>query len=897
MKKIYLFILLFSIIFLFPSKIYANQVLLKDLNNPIEINQEFENWNEISQRQPFVLYESGIFKLWYASYNGVKFRIVYGESSDLKLINTKKLININYDETYDFHDPSILKIGNKYELYFAVSKNESSYKILKAVSDDGINFVDPPTEVLSPGTFWDNYAVSSPNVFYENSKYYLLFSGWNGSEWKLGLAISENGTEWKKCDNNPIVPYASGPTVIKQGNKYVIYYHSHDASNISSIETTDQLSCTSNWVNNQLVLPRDKEYDTKLITDPALLEMNNTIYLLYSGLSNLNKWTLNIATEQSNQDNKYIILIPGFMTSWSRNSLIYNQQMSIYDWKILDFIKEYNGIIQTIENAGYKKDEKLFVFAYDWRKPIEISTEDLRTYLDEKIFAVNNNAQVFIVGHSFGGLIGRIYSQKYPQNVTKVITVGSPHKGTAQVYKAVQAGDIDGSNGLLNYAQNIVINLNRDLLKSDKEIVNTLFPSLIDIYPNYSFLYDMNNILFDINSLKVKNNTLKKYDDISNIKDKLYSLYSDSYTALFGYITDKQSDLNYLLENYVDGEPIEPKYTSGDKNLTSLSTNIGSNSIKIAGDHEEIIYKKGSIKKILELLEVNIDENNIIEGSKTVLNPSIILFIKSPAQIEVEFNNNIYKEENGLIFIENASSGNYNLKVKGLANGQYTVLVGLFDENSSSRWVSFKGTIDKPDPTAQVDTYQISFNRKENIEYPINKDNILYMFTALIDNLESLKIYVGPKIINSIIDKIQTAKTYYINKQFSKLNDLLKEIHNDTIQLRNTQNINVRNKTLEIVRLIEQTYSRALKNEITINKTLLIEKKDKLKNSKKTIKNLLNQASTSGIDISLQLNSFDAASKKLKKAVKAIKNENFVRAKILLISVQRLFKEIRREFR
>src|SRR3989344_3584611 len=123
MKKIYLFILLFSIIFLFPSKIYANQVLLKDLNNPIEINQEFENWNEISQRQPSVLYESGVYKIWYASYNGVKFRIVYGESSDLKLINTKKLININYDETYDFHDPSILKIGNKYELYFAISKN------------------------------------------------------------------------------------------------------------------------------------------------------------------------------------------------------------------------------------------------------------------------------------------------------------------------------------------------------------------------------------------------------------------------------------------------------------------------------------------------------------------------------------------------------------------------------------------------------------------------------------------------------------------------------------------------------------------------------------------------------------------------------------------------------
>ncbi len=88
-----------------------------------------------------------------------------------------------------------------------------------------------------------------------------------------------------------------------------------------------------------------------------------------------------------------------------------------------------------------------------------------------------------------------------------------------------------------------------------------------------------------------------------------------------------------------------------------------------------------------------------------------------------------------------------------------------------------------------------------------------------------------------------------------------------------------------------------MKNEIKINKTAIVQKKDKLKNDKKTIKNLLNQAINGGIDIDIQLNSFNAAGKKLKKAVKAIKNENFVRAKIVLVTVQRLFKEIRREFR
>src|SRR3990167_5890322 len=144
MKKIGIYIIFGLLLIIRPIQVSAEFTLTKDPNNPIEINQQYEGWNDAAQRQPSILFESNIFRIWYASYNGAHFRIVYGESSDLKTINTKSLININYDESYDIHDPSILKINNKYELYFAVSKNETNYKILKAVSNDGINFVEEP---------------------------------------------------------------------------------------------------------------------------------------------------------------------------------------------------------------------------------------------------------------------------------------------------------------------------------------------------------------------------------------------------------------------------------------------------------------------------------------------------------------------------------------------------------------------------------------------------------------------------------------------------------------------------------------------------------------------------------------------------------------------------------
>ena len=891
MKKIYFYILFFLFILLTPIKVLADNELIKDVDNPIEILSEVENWNEIAQRQPTILFESNIFKIWYASYNGTNFRIIYGESSDLKTINSKKIININYDQSYDFHDPSIIKINNKYELYFAVSKNETNYKILKTVSDDGLNFENVPVEILNTSLPWNNKAVSAPFVFYENNKYYLFYTGWNGSEWKIGLSIANNGTDWIDCTNNPIIPNGSGPILNKQQDKYVLLFHSSNASNIESVETSDSLSCLSNWANRKLVLTRDKEYDSKLITDPNIIDLNNKTYLIYSGLSMANKWTLNIAKNQDQSLSKYIVFIPGFMTSWNKNGLIYNLNTSIYDWKILDFVKEYDGLLNTLKNENYMLDDNLFVFAYDWRKPLEELTEDLNIYLNEKILNINSNSEINIIGHSYGGLIGRIYTQKYPNNISKVISVGSPHKGTAQVYKAVQSGDVDSPNNFLNFAQNIVINLNRDLYKSDKEIVSTLFPSLLDIYPIYSFLYDEKNNLIDVNSLKIKNNTLKKYEDFSSISAKLFTFYSDSYEALFGYKIKKQSNLNNLFANYLDGEPIEPKYRSGDKNLVEISTNIGQNSAKITGDHEEIIYKKNSIKKILEKLQINVEDSQIIEGAKTVLNPSMIFLIKSPAEMEVNIGNKIYKEKDGVLFISNAITGTYTLKVKGLKFGKYTVLVGLFDKNANSYWLSFNGSIGQLTPTPQVDTYKIDFSSEGNIINPKIKNDYSYLFADLIQKIEILKEYIDPRMINLILAKINSARSYYSNKELIKLDNILFEIYDNTTQLRTTGKINIKNNIVEILKLIKKTYIKILKKEMQIKEKKLVINDNKFKNYEKSVKILSNQLKNKSNEIDLQ----KAVAKKLDNIVKVVKKKYVVNVKKLSIKVNNFFKNLKRK--
>ncbi|MFH1827488.1 MAG: alpha/beta fold hydrolase [bacterium] len=706
---LYLIFLLF-IALAVPININASDNLIKNENNPIKFSSEGLGFNEIGQRQSSLLFENDVYKLWYASISmDQKFKIAYAESDNLFNFKTKEIIDLNYDQEYDFHDPQVLKINDKYVLFFAVSKNGTDYKILRAESIDGINF-GIITEIINSDKTWEQKAVSAPTVIFENSKYYLFYTGWYGSKWQIGLAISDDSVSWTKCDNNPIVTSASGPHIFKEPDKYKLHFHDSSASKLSFVETSDSLSCSSNWQNRQDVLFKDQSYDFKAITDPSLININNVTYLIYSGLSESLNWTLNIAnTDIPIIKEKFVVLIPGFMTSWNHNAMVYNDQSLYSDWQILDFIKEYSGIIKTFENIGFKKNEKIFIFAYDWRKSVENLQEDLNNFINKKIYSVNQNPDIFIIGHSFGGLIGRIYLQNNPDKISKLLTVGSPHKGTAQVYKALEAGVIEQSNELLTLSQNLIINLNKDLTQSDRDVVTTLFPSLLDIFPVYDFLKDSNGLLIDYKNLNIKNTLLNKYEDITLISDKLLSLYSDSEQSLFGFNVTEPNQIEKLFSYYPDGYPLEKIYDVGDKNLLALSTNVGNNSYKINGDHEELIYKKNSIKKIFDLLNFNYKDEDIVEGEKTIVNPSLIFIMKSPATIEASFNDKVYFENNGLIFIPNATSGKYKLKAQGKDYGKYTILIGQISQNNEI-WENIFGEILENPPTNQIDYFEIDFN-------------------------------------------------------------------------------------------------------------------------------------------------------------------------------------------
>jgi hypothetical protein len=107
------------------------------------------------------------------------------------------------------------------------------------------------------------------------------------------------------------------------------------------------------------------------------------------------------------------------------------------------------------------------------------------------------------------------------------------------------------------------------------------------------------------------------------------------------------------------------------------------------------------------LLDIQFEYSQIVEGKGTIIDTSVIFMIKSPASISVEFNNDIYNEEDGIIFIPDAKSGNYNLKVLGTDQGEYEVVVGQISEKGDL-WESINGETN----ISQIDDYNILYNDK-----------------------------------------------------------------------------------------------------------------------------------------------------------------------------------------
>jgi len=701
-QRVGFFLAVFFISCLFSFPVYAFNDFLKYDHNPLNFNH---SWQEAVSFQSFVLKENNSFKIWYAANINNKYDIVYGQSNNGLDWQITNILNIDSDR--DNHDPTVLKENNKYLIYFASSKNDTDYKISFVESDNGIDInQNSLTNIILPTENWETKGVSAPFVYKEGDDYLLFYSGWK-KHWSTGLAQSNDGVNWQKCPQNPIVDSADGPSLLKYKDTYYLFFHSDKG--IETVETDQLPSCSTDWTNRQTVLKRGPEkYDTNHMISPDLVINNGKLMMYYAGLGTDNRWTINLAEAAIEPDRYPLIIIPGLFASWNKEAILHNNQVNYADWKLLSFIKEYNGLMTSLDNLGWQRNKDYYLFPYDWRKSISDSANDLKSFING-----HSLSKVDIIGHSLGGLVGRIYTQDNKATVNKLITVGSPHQGAIQVYKPLEAGEIDRENNLIWLAEKVVLILNKDLLANDKETIKKMFPVALDLFPTFNFLVDDQGKKYDVNQMAITNPLLPSYNaKINEISGTLTTIFGEKENddTPGNYVVTDPTPLDDIFGDYIDGRPIQTINGKGDSTVLSSSATYSSiNSVKLPFDHRGIIYKSDSIEKIFDLLGINYQSSLIVEGRPTEINPSLLFFIKSPATMKVQLGNSTYDEEEGMILIDNAPSGNYQLTLTGTAMGKYTLYIGQISDQNDL-WEKTSGKIER---VAQIKNYTIPFNSNQ----------------------------------------------------------------------------------------------------------------------------------------------------------------------------------------
>jgi len=709
--------------FLLLITLVKNEVLAADnweyyQANPI-LSPSADSWDSRSVSVPSVIFDQDRFKMWYqGQQTDFLWSIGIAESSDgllwIKNFSYPLISRDNdiFGNEMDIGQPSVVK-NDLYRMWYT-SYTGANYFIRYATSIDGINWQKYPGYVMSGTHAWENRGVTNPYVIFKDNQYWMWYQAWGNGDWKIGLAQSSDGINWQKYPNNPLnlpsIGSEGGPGVIFWKNEFHMWYTTFYYANprlVYHVISSDGI----NWycqTNCEAFTTDNFNFNSVANYTPRPLLKDNNLYLYFAGSDGI---TTQIGLYRLINNKEPIVILPGFFASWNKQALIYNQSVAQSEWKLFSGVKEYNGLISTLKNLGYSENQDYFIFPYDWRKSLDQTTHDLDFFLYQKIWNQKPQQKINLIGHSLGGLLARLWLQKYANNsINKLITLGSPHQGVVQAYKPLAAGELDRENTLMWLAEKLILLLNKSAIESDKTTITNKFPILFDLLPTFNYLKDINNNEIWVNNLSLQNNLLNAYADLTTIIPFLYAFYGEKQLTPSGYKIGDRSITDLLFNYYPDGRPLETYQEIGDGTVLEKSAKAGINNLQFYLDHSELITDRNAIKKILDLLTIPYQASQITTGEKTILSPSLIFLLKSPINLSVQYLNQEFKEQDeGIIFLENAQSGDYQLNIQGNDWGKYEVDIFQIAQNNEL-FEKVEGEITAAIPQSQIDKINFTFN-------------------------------------------------------------------------------------------------------------------------------------------------------------------------------------------
>ncbi len=183
-------------------------------NNPI-LSTTNSYWDIYGPNQPKVLYDEGIYHMWFGNLvNGGGSYVGYAYSYDGKSWIRKvsyPVLTPGSNDKWDYGragvGPVIKKDGEFVMYYNGWGDQNGLWQVGMAVSNDGINWEKYPNPILSGDLNGDDARINANCIMKLGNQYFMYYTYGpsNGVNYKIGLAFSGDGINWEKYQNNPIL--------------------------------------------------------------------------------------------------------------------------------------------------------------------------------------------------------------------------------------------------------------------------------------------------------------------------------------------------------------------------------------------------------------------------------------------------------------------------------------------------------------------------------------------------------------------------------------------------------------------------------------------------------------------------------------------------------------------
>ncbi|MCD6335522.1 MAG: Ig-like domain-containing protein, partial [Candidatus Latescibacteria bacterium] len=180
----------------------------KHAENPVLKVGVAGSWDDAGVSSPSVLHDGTGYHMWYSGYDGTTMRIGYATSSDGLLWNkhASPVLDVEASGAWDAEgvsSPTVLIDGTGYALFYTGSDG-AHQRIGYATSTDGMTWnkdVENPVLDVGPSGTLDDAGVSSPIVLYDGIRYCMFYTGCDGDDLNIDLAMGQE------------IPEETGPRV------------------------------------------------------------------------------------------------------------------------------------------------------------------------------------------------------------------------------------------------------------------------------------------------------------------------------------------------------------------------------------------------------------------------------------------------------------------------------------------------------------------------------------------------------------------------------------------------------------------------------------------------------------------------------------------------------------